>query len=78
LHVRLVGERGFLYLCQTSRWRDCPEILRTNLKTIPVIDNVDEKGDSVVCKVMTLEERRLSDDTQHFQNSTLNNQNIWR
>ena len=49
-----------------------------NLKTIPVIDNVNEKGDTAVCNVMFLEERRLSDDAQNFQNSTPNNLNIWR
>ena len=49
-----------------------------NLKTIPVIDNVNEKGDSAVCNVMFLEERQLSDDAQNFQNYTPNNSNIWR
>ena len=49
-----------------------------NLKTIQIIVNVDKKGDSAVCNVMTLEERRLSDDAQKFQNSTPNNSNIWQ
>ena len=28
-----------------------------NLKTIPVIDNVNKKGDAAVCNIMILEER---------------------
>jgi hypothetical protein len=48
-----------------------------NLKIIPIIENVDEKGDSAVCYVMNLEERQLSDDALTFQNSTPNHSDIW-
>ena len=47
-----------------------------NLKNIPVIDYVNEEGDTAVCNVMILEERQLSDDTLNFQNSTQENSNI--
>jgi hypothetical protein len=49
-----------------------------DLKTISVIDNVNKKRDTAVCNLMILEERRLSDDAQNFQNLTPNNSNIWR
>jgi hypothetical protein len=41
-----------------------------NLKTIPVIENVNKKGDTAVCNVTIFKERQLCDDAQHFQNST--------
>ena len=48
-----------------------------NLKIIPIIENADDKGSSILL-FMTLEERRLSVDVLNFQNSTPNDSNIWR
>ena len=57
--------------------KSCAQSDSNNLKIVPIIKNVEQKGDAAVCYVMNLEERRLSDDALNFQTSTSNHSNIW-
>ena len=56
--------------------KSCAQSDSNNLKIVPIIENVDEKGDAAVCYVMNLEERRPSDDALNFQNSIPTHSNI--
>jgi hypothetical protein len=58
--------------------KSCAQSDSNNLKIVPIIENVEETGDTAVCYVMILEERRLSDDALNFPYSTPNHSNIWR